>query len=72
MIKYLICYLCIIIVLYSCTNREKTTSPTSTETKTKDVLKPSTPVETGAAVNYRLLISKDSIKQFLKTADTTA
>ena len=70
MLKKLIALLCIIIVLYSCTNREQTTSPTTTETKTKGNVEPTLSVDTKPAITYTLLISKDSIKKYLKTADT--
>ena len=61
----------VIVVLYGCNNSEEKTAPiTTTETDSKANTEPPTPVETKPSVSYTLLISKDSIKKFIKTADT--
>ena len=71
MLKNLIVLLCITIQLYSCTNRQETTSPTTTtETKTSPTDPSPAVVETKPSITYTLLISKDSIKKFIKSADT--
>ena len=71
MLKNLIALLCITIQLYSCTNRQETTSPkTTTETKTYPTVQTPVVVETKPSIIYTLLISKDSIKKFIKSADT--
>ena len=71
MLKNLIALLCIIIQLYSCTNRQETTLPTTaTETKTSPTVQSPAVVETKPSIIYTLLISKDSIKKFIKSAYT--
>ena len=71
MLKNLIALLCITIQLYSCTNRQEATSPTTaTETKTSSTVQSPPVVETKPSIIYTLLISKDSIKKFIKSADT--
>ena len=71
MLKNLIALSCVIIQLYSCTNRQEETSPTTaTETKTSSTVQSPPVVETKPSIIYTLLISKDSIKKFIKSADT--
>ena len=71
MLKKLMSLLCIIILLYSCTNREQTTFPTTIiETKTTPIVQETPVVQAKPSVSYTLLISKDSIKRFIKTVDT--
>ncbi len=77
MLKKILGFLSIIAFLYSCNIKEKNTSPTTTtviitsaDTAHKPQVTSKDSVLTRPSVDYHLLISKDSIKRFIKTADT--
>ena len=69
MLKKIIGLICAIAVLYSCNNEQESTTK-QTESKPTIAEKPTPVIDTIPSVTYTLLISKDSIKKYLKTADT--
>ena len=71
MLKKIMGLLCAIVVLYSCNNnQESTISTVQTEPKPTTTEERTPVTDTIPTITYTLLISKDSIKKYLKTADT--
>ena len=63
MLRNLITLLLGIFILFSCNNKKETTFNT-------DVPIPKVEIEKKITINYTLLISKDSIKKFIKNTDS--
>ena len=79
MLKKLMGFLCTLAVLYSCNNQDQTTTSKITTDSTQNSIDDSTntkdnspAVNTRPSITYTQIIKKDSIKKFIKTADTNS